>query len=156
MSDPIIAAARRAAAESFGVLEAAVDGLDARALNARPAGEDTNSIAVLTTHALKSTRMLLGIAVGQPPLPRDRPAEFAATATGPEALLELLGTLGADILATLDDAGTVDWSAVRSFPRADGTRAEMTAAWALIHGIDHLRGHADEAALTRHVVTGSR
>jgi hypothetical protein len=32
----------------------------------------------------------------------------------------------------------------------------MTAAWALIHGIDHLRGHADEAALTRHVVTASR
>jgi hypothetical protein len=84
MSDPIIAAARRAAAEAFAVLRTAVDGLDATALNARPAGADTNSIAVLTTHAAKSARFLLGIAVGQPPVPRDRPAEFATTVTGPE------------------------------------------------------------------------
>jgi len=156
MSDPIIAAARRAAAEAFAVLRTAVDGLDATALNARPAGADTNSIAVLTTHAAKSARFLLGIAVGQPPVPRDRPAEFATTVTGPEALLGIIDLARAESLAALDEAGSVDWSTTRTFPRADGTTAEMTAAWALIHGIDHLRGHADEAALTRHVVTASR
>jgi hypothetical protein len=156
MSDPIITAARRAAAEAFAVLRAAVDGLDTATLNARPAGEDTNSIAVLTHHAMKSARLLLGVSVGLPPIPRDRPAEFAATTVGPGPLLEIIDTLGSECLAALDGAGTVDWSAIRTFPRADGSTAEMTAAWALIHGIDHLRGHVDEAALTRHVVTGSR
>jgi hypothetical protein len=155
MSDAVITAARRAAADSFAVLTAAVTGLDGAALNARPAGESTNSIAVLVTHAMRSTRQLLGVAAGLPPVPRDRPAEFAAAVDGPQPLLALITTVGAECLAVLDGAGTVDWAAQRTLTRADGTVAEMTAAWALIHGIDHLRGHADEAALTRQVVTGA-
>jgi hypothetical protein len=156
MPDAVIAAARRAAVDSFAVLSAAVTGLDAAALNTRPAGEDTNSIAVLATHAVRSTRHLFGVAAGLPPVPRDRPAEFAARAADPESLLDLITQLGAECLAVLDGAGEIDWSVTRTFTRADGTVAEMTAAWALIHGVDHLRGHADEAALTRHIVTGGR
>lgn len=154
MPDPIIAAARRSVADSIEVLRAAVTGADGAALNRRPAGEETNSIAVLTTHALLSTRMHLHLALGLAAPPRNRPAEFAATAdTGP--LLEMIQTLGTECLALLDGAGAIDWAAVRSFTRADGTSMEMTAAWALIHGIDHLRGHADEASLTRHLVTAT-
>jgi hypothetical protein len=152
MTDPIIAAARRAAADSFDVLRAAVSGLDATALNAKPAGDDTNSIAVLATHAMSATHVLLRVAVGLPELPRDRAAEFAAYAPGPEPLLAMIDSIGADSLAVLDGAGTVDWSASRHRTRGDGTTSEMPAAYALIHGIDHLRGHADEASLTRHLV----
>ncbi|HEX5630926.1 MAG TPA: DinB family protein [Acidimicrobiia bacterium] len=154
MSDPIIAAARRSVADSIEVLRAAVTGADGAALNRRPAGEETNSIAVLATHALMSTRMHLHLALGQAAPPRNRAAEFAATAeAGP--LLEMIDSIGAECLELLDNAAAADWGAVRSFTRADGTTTEMTAAWALIHGIDHLRGHADEASLTRHLVTAA-
>ncbi len=152
MSDPIIAAARRSVADSIEVLRAAVTGADSAALNRRPAGEETNSIAVLATHALLSTRMHLHLALGMAAPPRNRAAEFAATAdAGP--LQEMIASTGAECLALLDGAGTVEWGSIRTFTRADGTTTEMTAAWALIHGIDHLRGHADEASLTRHLVT---
>lgn len=135
------------------MLRNAVTGLDAATLNRRAAGEETNSIAVLTTHALMSTRMHVHVALGLPVPTRDRPAEFATNATGPEPLLNLIDTVGGECLTVLDGATTVDWGAVRTFTRGDGTKAEMTAAWALVHGIDHLRGHADEAGLTRHVLT---
>jgi hypothetical protein len=151
--EPIAAAARRAAADSFEVLRTAVSGLDAAILNRRPAGEETNSIAVLATHAMMSTRMHVHLALGLPVPPRDRPAEFATQTPGAEPLLDLIATIGAECLAVLDGAGGVDWGATRTFTRADGTTAEMTAAWALVHGVDHLRGHADEAALTRHILT---
>lgn len=152
MTDPIIAAARRAALDSFDVLRSAVSGLGPEALNARPAGGDTNSIAVLATHAMSATRVLLRVAVGLPELPRDRDAEFAATAGSAEALLAVIEALATECLAVLDGAGPVDWSATRIRTRGDGSTSEMAAAYALIHGIDHLRGHADEAALTRHLV----
>jgi hypothetical protein len=155
MPDPIISAARRSAAEAFEVLRTAVKGLDAATLNRRAAGEETNSIAVLTTHALMSTRMHVHVALGLPVPARDRPAEFATNATGPEPLLKLIDTIGGECLAVLDAATAPDWSVVRTFTRGDGTKAEMTAAWALVHGIDHLRGHADEAGLTRHVLTAA-
>jgi hypothetical protein len=151
--DPIIAAARRAVADSIEVLRTAVAGADPAALNRRPAGEQTNSIAVLATHALMSTRMHLSLALGLPAPARDRGAEFATVADA-ERLLESIESVGAECLELLDGADPVDWGATRSLTRADGTTAEMTAAWALVHGVDHLRGHADEASLTRHVVTG--
>jgi hypothetical protein len=154
MTDPIIAAARRAAVDSFDVLRACVTGLDARALNARPASEDTNSIAVLATHAMSATRVLLRVAVGLPEGTRDRDTEFATIAPGPDAVLAVIDSIAADCLAILEGADGVDWGATRRRTRGDGSISEMSAAYALIHGIDHLRGHADEASLTRHVVGG--
>ena len=154
MTDPIIAAARRVTDEAFDVLRTAVRGLSAAVLNSKPAGDDTNSIAVLATHAMSATRMLLRVAVGLPELPRDRAAEFAATAPGPEPLLTMIDSVAADCHAIFDGAGTVDWNASRHRTRGDGTTSEMPAAYALLHAIEHLRGHADEAALTRHVVGG--
>ena len=154
MTDPIIAAARRTASEAFDVLRASVKGLGATALNAKPAGDDTNSIAVLATHAMSATHVLLRVAVGLPELPRDRAAEFAAVAAGPEPVLATIDSLANECLAVLDGAGAVDWSAIRRRTRGDGSISEMTAAYALLHGVDHLRGHADEASLTRHVVGG--
>lgn len=151
MTDPIVAAARRAIAEAVVVLRGAVTGLDHSALDRRPAGPDTNSLAVLSTHALNATRFLVSLAVGAPLPDRNRPAEFATSAVDTD-LPALIERLAADTLSVLDDAGSVEWGAVRTFTRGDGSRAEMTAAYALIHAVDHLRGHADEAALTRHLV----
>lgn len=152
MSDPFITAARRLFDDAVGVLRDAVTGADAAVLNTKPAGDDTNAIAALVAHALGAARLLVAVAVDAPHPHRDRPGEFATTVPGPEALLAMIDAQVVEVTATLDRALAVDWSATRSFPRADGSTAEMTAAFALMHAIDHLRGHADEASLSRHVL----
>jgi hypothetical protein len=87
---------------------------------------------------------------------RDRPAEFASTAEGPGPLLALIDETAAECDALLGAAGPIEWSAVRRRSRDDGSIAAWSAAYALFHAIDHLRGHADEASLTRHVWTARR
>ncbi|MBI5158419.1 MAG: DUF664 domain-containing protein [Acidimicrobiia bacterium] len=155
MADPIITATRALAVDAFDVLRHSVDGLHADALNRRPAGADTNSIAVLVTHALGATRLLMSLAVGAPLPPRDRDAEFAAQVADPDTLLDAISTIGAECLAILDGAASIDWGAPRQRTRSDGSTWSMTAGYAMLHALDHLRGHADEAALTRHVITRS-
>lgn len=155
MTDPFVPAARRAIGEAVDTLRRVVDGLPAEGLNWVPAGDETNSIAVLTTHAMHATRLLLHVAAGLPPPPRDRASEFAATADDSAALLRLIDDVAGDCARALDAAETVDWSVVRRRTRDGGEVVEMSAAFALIHAVDHLRGHADEASLTRHVWTAN-
>lgn len=150
MADPILAAARRFIAGGFATLRSAVEAVPAEALNWRPAGEETNSIAVLVTHAAYSTRMLLAMALGLPMPARDRPAEFAAHTENAESLLRLVDDLSAECLAVLDEAEPVDWGSPRQRMRDNGEVIEIPAAEALFHAVEHLRGHADEASLTRH------
>ncbi|MBN2113297.1 MAG: DinB family protein [Acidimicrobiia bacterium] len=152
MPDPFLEAARKAIAGGTEVLRRAVSDLPAEGLNWRPANpEDTNTIAVLTTHAMHSTRVLLTMAAGLPPAQRDRPGEFTAVADGSGSLLGLIDRLAAeceDLLACCEGA---DWAAPRQRRRDDGSISEMTAGEALLFAVTHLRGHADEAALTRHL-----
>ena len=150
MADPIISAARRFVAGGFSTLRSVVEAVPAEALNWRPGGEETNTISVLVTHAAYSTRMLLAMALGLPMPPRDRPAEFAAHAEDGESLLRLVDGLSTECLAALDGAGPIDWGALRQRKRDDGEVVEIPAAEALFHAVEHLRGHADEASLTRH------
>lgn len=151
MSDPIIGAAREAIEKGFDTLRRVVGGLQAEALNWRPAGEETNSIAVQVTHAVHATRLLLHLAIGAPPPPRDRPAEFAATADGPAPLLKVIDDFAVDCGSVLDVAGSVDWGETRERKRSSGEIVERSAASYLIQAVTHLRGHADEASLTRHM-----
>jgi hypothetical protein len=138
-------------AGGFSALRSVVEAVPAEALNWRPGGEETNSIAVLVTHAAYSTRMLLAMALGLPMLPRDRPAEFAAHAEDGESLLRLVDGLSAECLAALDSAGPIHWGALRQRERDNGEIVQIPAADALFHAVEHLRGHADEASLTRHL-----
>ena len=82
---------------------------------------------------------------------RDRPAEFAAQAEDGESLLRLVDGLSAECLAALDGAGPVGWGVLRQRRRDGGEVVEIPAAEALLHAVEHLRGHADEASLTRHL-----
>ena len=150
MTDPIIEATRRVIGDIFDTLRTVVDGLPAEALNWRPAGEgDTNSIAVQLTHGLHATRRLLNFATEHPQqAPRDREAEFGANVDGPESLLRLIDEVDADCNTTLDNADMSDWGVMRQL-RSSGE--ELSAAFLIIHAAEHLRGHADEASLTRHV-----
>jgi hypothetical protein len=80
----------------------------AEALNWKPAGADTNSIAVLATHVMHSTRSWLSVAVGAELPDRDRESEFRVTEDDPGALLRLVDEMSDECKALLKDAGEVD------------------------------------------------
>lgn len=144
MADVTLDALREVLDESLGELRKGVTGLTVDQLNARPAGGDTNSIAVIVTHALGSTRAWLSLAVGAPMPDRDRPAEFRAVADGGFAGWTDDGI--ASCLALLDGAtwdparvGTTTWT------KPQETR---TAAYAAAHALSHLGEHVGHLHMT--------
>ena len=150
--DAFVESARKLVAETADTFRDAAEGLERADLNRRPAGEDTNLIAVLATHGMSATRLWITIAVDADRPDRDRAAEFEAEAQDAASLIDLIGRLESDTLAVLEAAGAVDWSTMRTFTRNDGSSLEVSAAFALVHAIAHLEGHAAEASLTRHVI----
>src|SRR4030065_2709682 len=89
-TDPVLASARYLVGESLKELRSSVEGLPVEALSWRPAGDATNSIAVLATHTVHSTRMWLSMAMAAPLPERDRDSEFRASVDDSAALLRLL------------------------------------------------------------------
>ena len=153
MADPTIEAAAELLRDALADLRGTVEGLSADDLNRRPAGEDTNTIAVLAAHAMHSTRAWLSVAVGAEPPARDRPAEFRAVANDDGELLALVDDLGTECVALLDGAtfdpdrtGLATW---QQGPQAD---EPVSAPWALIHALVHLREHVAHAQLTRQLL----
>ena len=131
-------------------LRAAVEGVSAETLNWRPAGEETNSIAVLATHVMHSTRLWLSVAVGVPLPERDRDSEFRATEDDPDALMRLVDDMSAECRALLDDANSVEWSALRKTDIAPGHELhEVSAGFALLQALQHLGQHIAHCTLTR-------
>jgi hypothetical protein len=142
----MLEAARSIVDESLDAMRGAIAGASADALNRRPAGDDTNPIAVLVVHALNSSRWWLSVALGGPVPERDRPSEFLTTVAGADELLEVFDAIAADCRTLLSTDATFDPGAIREDPR-DGDR--VTAAWALIHAVEHLREHLGHVELTR-------
>lgn len=151
MPDPIIPSARYVINEAIQDLRKDAEQVPADALNWKPAGDDTNSIAVLVTHVLSSTRMWVSVAVGAELPDRDRDSEFDITEDDPAALLALIDDVSAQILGLLDRAGDVDWAANRkTHLRPDPSLPNyVPAAWALIHAIEHLGQHVAHTSLTK-------
>ena len=150
MTDPVLASARYLVGESLKELRSSIEGLPVEALNWRPAGDATNSIAVLATHTVYATRLWLSMAMGAPLPDRDREAEFKASAGEAGALLRLVDEVSEECLAVLQSAEEVDWTATRKTGgRGGDAPPEVAAAYALIHATEHLRGHVDQAGLTR-------
>ena len=150
MTDSITLSARFVLKESLAELRLAVEGVPAEALNWKPGGEETNSIAVLATHVLHSTRSWLSVAVAGTELGgRDR--EFLTTEDDPGALLRLVDEMSAECTVLLRDAGDVDWSATRKIDALawDPDVKEVPAAWALLHALEHLGQHVGHCSLTR-------
>jgi hypothetical protein len=151
-TDPFISAARRIMIEALVDMRACIDGAPPTALNWRPGGDDTNTIAVLTVHALHSTRSWLAVALGAPLPQRDRPSEFVATAEDVQALQSFIDEMERETLVLIDAVGAaIDWAAQRQThvrPRPDQSPIEP-AAWALLHALEHLREHVGQMLLTR-------
>ena len=120
------------------------------ALDWKPAGEDTNSIAVLVTHVLNSTRWWMSVAVGAPLPDRNRDSEFQVKSGDTAALLAFVDNLSAQVLAIVDAAKDVEWSAQRkTFDLPSDGPETVPATWAAIHAIEHLREHVAHIGLTR-------
>ena len=132
-------------------LRDAVDGLPDEAINWKPAGEDTNSVAVLVTHVLHSTRSWISTAVGAPLPERDRDSEFRVRSGDTAGLLGFLDDFGAQVLALLNNAGDIEWAANRKAhmrPSPD-LPDYVPASFALLHAIEHFGQHVAHVSLTR-------
>jgi uncharacterized damage-inducible protein DinB len=151
--DPTIEAARDILDEALAELRKALDGCSAAELNRRPAGESTNGLAVLATHALASTRSWLALATGAPLPERERDAEFLVVVEDAATFLRTFDTLAAECRRLLTGRDAFDAAAVGTAPwRTHGAEEPVTAAWALLHALAHLREHVGHAQLTRDVV----
>jgi DinB superfamily len=124
---------------------AVVEGLDAAALNAT-LGAETNSIAVLVTHALGNERWVLATLAGLPES-RDRTAEFAVRPESARPLLDALADAdarAADLLPRIPEARLA-----ATHPEVDG----LTGRQWLLRCLGHMREHAAHAELTRQLLS---
>lgn len=156
MTDPFLVAAREILDLAVADMSGAVEGASPEALNRRPAGDDTNSLAVLAVHVMHSTRSWLSVAVGAPRPQRNRDDEFIATMPDAAALVAFVASMQADCVRILDGADGVDWGAMRpthARPNSDDA-TEVSAAWALLHALEHLREHTGQILLTRQMLDG--
>ena len=150
MTDPLVNAARLMLDRSVADMRVAIEGASADALNWRPAGEETNSIGILIVHAMTSSRTWLSVAVGAPEPERDRDAEFRTEVQDPAELLAAFDRLAGECRAALATEDDIDWGAARTPNRRPGSAPEtITAAWTLLHALEHLREHVAHLQLTR-------
>lgn len=148
--DPTIDGLREVLDESLDEIRRGIADLSVDELNAKPAGGDTNSVAVIVAHALGSTRSWLSLAVGTPLPPRDREAEFRTVADErfgawtDEMIDRCLGVLDG---ATWDPGrlGTPNWN-----PQL--ATEPKTAAYAAAHALAHLGEHVGHLHMTRELL----
>ena len=150
MTDPMVSAARHVFDRCVEDMRPAIEGVSPEALNWRPAGDDTNSLAILVVHSMTSSRTWLTVAVGAPEPERDRDAEFRTKVGDADELLEVFEALAEDCRAALATDDDVDWAAERSPKRRPGSAPEtITSGWTLLHALGHLREHVAHLQLTR-------
>jgi hypothetical protein len=152
MADPLIEAAADLLGIALRDTREAIAGSPAERLNDRPAGDDTNSIAVLTVHALHSTRWWLSVSLGVVRPDRHRPSEFLATADGAAQLLATFDEIAADCRTLLETEAPFDAAAMRDpsgYDENEPKEEPVTAGWALLHALTHLQEHTAQLQLTR-------
>lgn len=157
--DPLLVAASAVLKDALEAMRAATEGASPEALNWRPAGAETNSLAVLGVHTMHSTRSWLSVAMGTQLPARDRDSEFVATADSVVALRDVIERMGSECRELLDQAAPPEWGVMRKTharPSPDWP-TEVSAAWALLHALEHMREHAGQMLLTRQLFdAGSR
>lgn len=149
MNDVSYEAAAEIVESQLAELRKALEGCTAEELNRRPAGDDTNPLAVLAAHALGSTRSWLSIATGSPLPERDRDAEFRTVVDDPADFMAWFEDAASACRALLDADDAFDPSRVGTAPWTSQPDEPVTAAWALLHALEHLSEHVGHAQLTR-------
>jgi uncharacterized damage-inducible protein DinB len=152
VADPTVEAARDVLSEGLDDLLAALEDIEVERLNRKPFGEGSNSLAVIVTHALASTRSWMSLAIGAELPPRDRPAEFAMVAD--DGFVVFAHALADECRRLLTDDVAWDPARVGFAPwRTDGADEPVTAAWALHHAIAHLHEHVGHAQAAHDLFT---
>ncbi len=151
MTDPLLTAGHTTVQRTFADMRESIASFPVEALNWKPAGEDSNSVAVLAVHSLHSTRSWLTIATGEPLPERDRASEFRVSAEDGTSLFTLFDGIVADCLNLLAPSRTVDWGIMRETHTRPNPEDDwkVPGAWALLHAIEHLREHLGQMQLTR-------
>lgn len=124
---------------------ATFEGLPQEALDWVP-GQDMNSLCVLVVHTNGATRFWTGdVALGEPSN-RNRDAEFQARGLNEEALKGYFKVTEDYLRGALERLTTNDLAVVHTVP---GRGREVTAAWALLHALEHVGVHTGHAQITR-------
>lgn len=150
MGDAFVEAARVTFAESADALIEGVSGRSAEHLNWSPPWGETNSMAVIATHAFGSARSWFACAMGAALPERDRDAEFLAVIDAPDVFVAGLVAVRTDCEAYLaPDAPAIGWGELRpTHARARVAADEETGSWAMIHALEHVREHVGQLWLT--------
>lgn len=127
-----------------GILQA-IDGLPSEALDWVP-GQDMNSISVLVFHTTGSVRFWIGDIAAQESSNRDRDAEFQVRGVRMDALKKRLVDNLEYARTALSKMSLQDLEATRVNP-VNGK--EVTAAWALLHALEHATTHLGHIQITR-------
>ncbi len=141
--EPIVATVVQGYKEVHAKLREAVRGLDAGALNWKPAPE-ANSVAVLVVHTLGSEAEILRVS-SNTPSERDRDAEFVSEAATPGELVHRLDA--ADEL--LDELGPQITAEDLEAERSRGGREPQQVRWMLVSNYGHAREHLAHIELTQ-------
>ena len=140
--EPVIDAATTILEQLRSDIRQGLEGQGAEALNWRPT-PDGNSIAALLAHMLESANFLLQLGLGHT-IPRDREAQFAATAPDARALLSRLDEAWPRLLEAARTYTPETLAASHEF-RGNA----VTGAWCLLHTCEHLMEHWGQIQLTR-------
>jgi hypothetical protein len=89
------------------------------------------------------------VALGMPEPARDRDSEFVASTGDAASLLTFCDSMTADCRGLLSIEEPVDWSQSLTTTRERGDPENLTAGWALLHALEHLREHVAHLQLTR-------
>ncbi len=130
----------------------AVEGLDASALDWRPA-PDSNSIAALVAHSTASAAFWVRAAADPAASHAEYDEERAQTfsfASDSAALLQLLDSFLNNVRGSLEQVRSETLAEGRSWPDWDG--GTVTVAWCLVHAAEHFREHVAAAMLTRQLL----
>jgi hypothetical protein len=148
--DTFVEGVREVLAESLEEIRRGVGDLTVEQLNARPAGGETNSVAVIVAHAMGSTISWLSLGFGKPLPPRDRAAEFRTVADAD--FRDWTENAIARCLVVLDGAtwdptltGIPNWNTKLGVePR--------TATYSVAHALAHLGEHIGHMHMTRELL----
>lgn len=137
----------------------ALDGLSAEQLNWRPPVPDANSIYVIVTHTLGNVRgWVLGICCGHP-IDRDRAAEFTATGSDANDLIERTRGLLHEIeeaFAKLPAQSLSERREPRQSLWGAGTTDPVSGRGAILHAIEHAANHLGHIDVTRDLALAAK
>ena len=145
--DALKAAAKQVLGVQKQAMRDVVNGLDGAALNWKPLdGQETNSIAVLLSHALDAERYLVASSVDVM-LDRDREAQFRVEVESAGDLLALIDRTETEVNGWIDSLTAEQLAAEVARPNRT-----HSGAWWLLHAIEHSNEHVGQAMLTRQLL----